>query len=165
MLLAIISQILGIDNNCFFELLKISSTELLYANNVRLNLGPIPLILVNAIFSRMFITGSLNIRNTLFLFQTFAPISFYECYLCILKLRTMEMKEPFDIEIGEIVYSVFPDEEDTYTIFKEGKEYVQIIKDTGTNWLKLHPETGLRLFDMDEEVNHIGAEITKDLES
>lgn len=77
----------------------------------------------------------------------------------------MEMKEPFDIEIGEIVYSVFPDEEDTYTIFKEGKEYLQIIKDTGTNWLKLHPETGLPLFGMDEEVNLIGAEITKELES
>lgn len=77
----------------------------------------------------------------------------------------MEMKEPFDIEIGEIVYSVFPDEEDTYTIFKEGKEYVQIIKDTGANWLKLHLETGLPLFGMDEEVNLIGAEITKELES
>lgn len=73
----------------------------------------------------------------------------------------MEMKEPFDIEIGEIVYSVFPDEEDTYTIFKEGKEYVQIIKDTGTTWLKLSPETGLPLFGMDEEVNLIGAEIQK----
>ncbi len=73
----------------------------------------------------------------------------------------MEMKEPFDIEIGEIVYSVFPDEEDTYTIFKEGKEYVQIIKDTGSTWLKLSPETGLPLFGMDEEVNLIGAEIQK----
>ena len=73
----------------------------------------------------------------------------------------MEMKEPFDIEIGEIVYSVFPDEEDTCTIFKEGKEYVQIIKDTGSTWLKLSPETGLPLFGMDEEVNLIGAEIQK----
>lgn len=73
----------------------------------------------------------------------------------------MEMKEPFDIEIGEIVYSVFPDEEDTYTIFKEGKEYVQIIRDTGSTWLKLSPETGLPLFGMDEEVNLIGAEIQK----
>jgi len=42
----------------------------------------------------------------------------------------MEMKEPFDIEIEDVVYSVFPEEEDTYVIFKEGVEYVQIIKDT-----------------------------------
>ena len=77
----------------------------------------------------------------------------------------MEMQEPFDIEIDNIVYSVFPDEKDTYTIFKEGKEYVQIIKDTETYWLKLHPETGLPMFGMDEEVNKIGAEITKELGS
>lgn len=73
----------------------------------------------------------------------------------------MEMQEPFDIEIENITYSVFPDEKDTYTIFKEGKEYVQIIKDTDTNWLKLHPESGLPLFGMDEEVNAIGLEIQK----
>lgn len=73
----------------------------------------------------------------------------------------MEMQEPFDIEIDNVVYSIFPDEKDTYTIFKEGKEYVQIIKDTDTNWLKLHPETGLPLFGMDEEINLIGVEIQK----
>lgn len=77
----------------------------------------------------------------------------------------MEMQEPFDIEIGDVVYSVFPDEKDTYTIFKDGKEYLQIIKDTETTWLKLHPETGLPLFGMDEEVNLIGAEIVKELGS
>lgn len=73
----------------------------------------------------------------------------------------MEMQEPFDIEINDVVYSVFPDEKDTYTIFKDGKEYVQIIKDTDTNWLKLHTETGLPLFGMDEEINLIGTEIQK----
>lgn len=73
----------------------------------------------------------------------------------------MKIQEPFDIEIGTIVYSVFPDEKDTYTIFKEGKEYVQIIRDTDTHWLKLNPETGLPMFGMDEEVNLIGKEITK----
>lgn len=73
----------------------------------------------------------------------------------------MQIQEPFDIEIENIVYSVFPDGEDTYTIFKEGKEYIQIIKDTDTNWLKADPETGIPLFGMDEEINLIGAEIQK----
>ncbi|MBP3943109.1 hypothetical protein J5U18_05960 [Sphingobacteriaceae bacterium WQ 2009] len=73
----------------------------------------------------------------------------------------MEMKEPFDIEIAGVEYAVFPEEEDTYTIFKDGKEYVQIIKDTDTQWLKLSPESGLPLFGMDEEVALLGAEIVK----
>ena len=74
------------------------------------------------------------------------------------------MQEPFDIEVGGVTYSVFPDEEDTYTVFKDGKEYVQIIKDTETTWLKLNPESGLPLFGMDEEINLIGAEINKNVE-
>ena len=74
------------------------------------------------------------------------------------------MQEPFDIEVGGVTYSVFPDEEDTYTVFKDGKEYVQIIKDTETTWLKLNPETGLPLFGMDEEINLIGSEINKNVE-
>lgn len=73
----------------------------------------------------------------------------------------MQIQEPFDIEIGNTVYSIFPDGEDTYTVFKEGKEYVQIIRDTDTNWLKTDPESGLPLFGMDEEINLIGTEIIK----
>jgi len=73
----------------------------------------------------------------------------------------MELQEPFDIEIDGVNYSVFPDEKDAYTIFKEGAEYVQIIKDTDTTWLKLNPESGMPMFGMDEEVNQIGLEITK----
>lgn len=75
----------------------------------------------------------------------------------------MEMKEPFDIELENIVYSVFPEEEDTYVIFKEGVEYVQIIKDTDNVWLKTNPETGLPMFGMDEEVEMIGRKIIEEL--
>lgn len=73
----------------------------------------------------------------------------------------MNIQEPFDIEIDGTTYSVFPEEKDTYTIFKEGQEYVQIIKDTDTSWLKLNPESNLPMFGMDEEVNKIGIEIQK----
>lgn len=69
------------------------------------------------------------------------------------------MKEPFDIEIFDIVYSVFPEGNETYTIFKEGVEYLHIQKDTGTHWIKLHPDTGTPLFGLDEEVNLIGRAI------
>lgn len=70
-----------------------------------------------------------------------------------------DMQEPFDIDVAGITYSVFPDEKDTYTVFKDGIEYVQVIRDTDTTWLKLNPETGLPMFGMDEEVNLIGAAI------
>ena len=73
------------------------------------------------------------------------------------------MKEPFDIEIENIIYSIFPEEEDTYVVFKDGREYVQIIKDTDTSWLKLHPETGLPMFGMDEEIHLIGKKILEEL--
>ena len=69
------------------------------------------------------------------------------------------MQEPFDIFIGSIPYSVFPEEEKTFTIFKDGKEYTQVQKDTEGVWLKLDYHTGLPLFDEDAEVNEIGRQI------
>jgi hypothetical protein len=73
------------------------------------------------------------------------------------------MQEPFDIELNGIIYSVFPEEEDTYTIFKEGVEYIKIQKDDETNWLKLDDETDLPLFYEDAEVNDLGRAITESL--
>lgn len=70
-------------------------------------------------------------------------------------------KEPFDIEINNIIYAVFPEEEDMFMIYKEGEEYLKIIKDTDTTWLKLDPETELPLFGLDEEVNTIGQRISE----
>jgi len=69
------------------------------------------------------------------------------------------MQEPFDIEVGEVEYAVFPEENDTYTIFKDGVEYVKIQKDTEQLWLKLDSETDLPLFSEDEEVRLIGLQI------
>ncbi|WP_442589668.1 hypothetical protein ACSBL2_00250 [Pedobacter sp. AW31-3R] len=69
------------------------------------------------------------------------------------------MQDPFDITIGDIDYAIFPEGNDTYVVFKDGKEYVQIQKDTESQWLKLDPETALPLFEEDEEINAIGREI------
>lgn len=70
------------------------------------------------------------------------------------------MQEPFDITLGNIIYSVFPEEDNVFTIFKEGEEYLKIQKDE-ENWLKLDPQTELPRFEEDEEVNQIGIEINK----
>ena len=69
------------------------------------------------------------------------------------------MIQPFDIEIGAISYAIFPEGNDTYVVFKEGKEYAQIQKDTAEQWLKFDKETALPLFDYDEEINQIGKQI------
>ena len=70
------------------------------------------------------------------------------------------MQEPFDINIGNLIYSVFPEEDNIFTIFKEGQEYLKMQKDD-ERWLKLDPNTELPRFEEDEEVNKIGIEINK----
>lgn len=73
----------------------------------------------------------------------------------------MNKYEPFDIELFNIIYSVFPEENGTYTIFKNGEEYLIIQEDGESHWIKLDPNTGIPLFGLDEEVNLIGREIAK----
>lgn len=69
------------------------------------------------------------------------------------------MIEPFDIEIEDLTYSVFPEEEDIFAIFKEGVELMKIQKDNDTHWLKLDAESEIPLFVYDIEVELIGAQI------
>ena len=69
------------------------------------------------------------------------------------------MQQPFDITIADVDYAVFPEGNDTYVIFKEGKEYIHIQKDTDTQWIKLDPETATPIFETNEEINSIGAAI------
>jgi hypothetical protein len=68
---------------------------------------------------------------------------------------------PFDIIVGNTHFAVFPEGEDVYTIFKDGKEYMQIQKDSESQWLKLDDETALPLFEPNDEVNLIGKEISE----
>ena len=75
------------------------------------------------------------------------------------------MQAPFDIEIYETTYSVFPDGEEAFTVFKEGVEHIHLQRDGENGWLKLHPETGTPLFGMDEEVELLGKAISKHLAS
>lgn len=64
--------------------------------------------------------------------------------------------QPFDLELNQISYAVFPEGNETYTIYKEGKEYLQIQKDEGEQWIKFDEETGTHVFDYDDEVNQLG---------
>ena len=64
--------------------------------------------------------------------------------------------QPFDLQLNDTDYAVFPEGNDTYIIFKEGKEYLHIQKDDGEQWIKFDAETGTPDFDVDEEVNALG---------
>lgn len=69
------------------------------------------------------------------------------------------MQQPFDVEIGSVNYAIFPEGNDTYVVFKEGKEYLTIQKDSASEWIKMSKETGLPEFELDIEVNELGARI------
>ena len=69
------------------------------------------------------------------------------------------MQQPFDIQLSNIDYAVFPEGNDVYVIFKDGKEYVSIQKDTDLQWIKLDAETGTPVFETDDEINNIGQAI------
>ena len=69
------------------------------------------------------------------------------------------MNEPFDITLAGIIYSIFPEEDEIYTVFKNGEEYMKIQKDTEGHWLKLDPDSELPLFEENDEVNQIGRQI------
>ncbi len=71
----------------------------------------------------------------------------------------MTPKLPFDIELNGIDYAIFPEEEGTYTVFRDGEEFAKIMKDTENFWIKLDPETELPRFHADEEINAIGKAI------
>jgi len=71
------------------------------------------------------------------------------------------MKEPFDIEIGNDVYAVFPEENDVYTIFKDGIEYLKIQKDTENEWIRLDLDTDSPIFDGNEEASRLGKLISE----
>ncbi|TAF79703.1 MAG: hypothetical protein EAZ51_07415 [Sphingobacteriales bacterium] len=73
------------------------------------------------------------------------------------------MIEPFDIEIENFSYSIFPEEEDVFTIFKEGIELMKIQKDSDTHWLKLDATSEMPLFVYDIEVELIGQQINLEL--
>lgn len=69
------------------------------------------------------------------------------------------MQQPFDLEVGSLQYAIFPEGNDTYIVFKDGKEYLQIQKDAASQWIKFDKETGLPQFEPDDEVNELGKQI------
>ncbi len=68
----------------------------------------------------------------------------------------MKMQEPFDLFIEPHDYAVFPEGNQTYAVYKEGKPYLLIQKDEASQWIKFDSETAIPLFEEDAEVQQLG---------
>jgi hypothetical protein len=65
------------------------------------------------------------------------------------------MEESFFIKVNGTVYEIIP-EEDTYTIFKGGIEYTQILKNKNSKWMRIDYKTDLPIVEENKEVEDIG---------
>ncbi len=65
------------------------------------------------------------------------------------------MDDSFYIKVNGTVYEIIP-EEDTYTIFKGGIEYTQILKNKNNKWMRIDYKTDLPIVEENKEVEDIG---------
>lgn len=65
------------------------------------------------------------------------------------------MDDSFYIKVNGTVYEIIP-EEDTYTIFKGGIEYTQILKNKNSKWMRIDYKTDLPIVEENKEVEDIG---------
>jgi len=53
------------------------------------------------------------------------------------------MEEGFHFKLRGAVYEVVPEEEGTFTIFKMGNEYLQMLKNKNNKWMRIDYKTDL----------------------
>ncbi len=69
--------------------------------------------------------------------------------------------EPFYFKLGTAIYEVIVEEDEVYTIFKNGMEYIQIMRNRNLKWLRIDYKTDLPIIEENEEVDSIGRVIVK----
>lgn len=70
------------------------------------------------------------------------------------------MEDSFLIRVNGIIYEIIP-EDDTYTIFKDGIEYTQILKNKNNKWMRIDYKTDLPIVEENKEVDDIGRMIDR----
>lgn len=71
------------------------------------------------------------------------------------------MEESFHFKLRGAIYEVITEEENTYTIFKMGAEYLQILKNSNHKWMRIDYKTDLPVVEENDEVEDIGAVIDR----
>lgn len=68
----------------------------------------------------------------------------------------MAIQEPFYFKMDGFIYEVVPEEDEVYTIFKDGAEYIQVHRHKSSKWLRLDYKTDLPIIEENAEVDAIG---------
>jgi len=71
------------------------------------------------------------------------------------------MDESFYVKVNGIIYEVIPEENNTYTIFKWGVEYTQIVRNKNLKWMRIDYKTDQPIVEVNDEVEDIGEAIVK----
>lgn len=74
------------------------------------------------------------------------------------------MLEPFYIKLNGIIYEVIPEDGGTFTIFKWGDEYIQILRNKNKKWMRIDYKTDLPIVEENDEVEDLGMAIDGKLE-
>jgi len=69
------------------------------------------------------------------------------------------MLDPFYVKVNNILYEVVPEEDRTFTIFKWGQEYMQILRNKNLKWMRIDYKTDLPIVEINDEVEDLGLAI------
>ncbi len=69
------------------------------------------------------------------------------------------MLDPFYVKVNNILYEVVPEEDRTFTIFKWGQEYMQILRNKNLKWMRIDYKTDLPIVEINDEVEDLGMAI------
>mgnify|MGYP006380540891 FL=1 len=64
--------------------------------------------------------------------------------------------DSFYIKVNGIVYEIVPEEGNTFTIFKNGSEYTQILRNKNKKWMRIDYKTEEPIVEENKEVEDIG---------
>lgn len=69
--------------------------------------------------------------------------------------------ESFYAKLNGVIYEIIPEEGDTYTIFKWGTEYMQVVRNKNQKWMRIDYKTDEPIVEVNDEVEDIGMAIEK----
>lgn len=71
--------------------------------------------------------------------------------------------DSFYMKVNGTIYEVVPEEGDTFTIFKGGIEYTQMLRNSNKKWMRIDYKTDLPIIEENKEVEDIGRLIDRAL--
>jgi hypothetical protein len=69
--------------------------------------------------------------------------------------------DSFLFKLNGIIYEVVPEEDNTFTVFKWGDEYIQMLKNKNQKWMRIDYKTDLPIVEENHEVEDIGKVIDR----